>query len=188
MLIYKLGKLLLMFTLALSLAVQAEETSNQDNFFWQHYLSAITGSSDADTAGESFSNDYSGIEYTYYYSQQYGVKFGSVNSSSAFDFSTFLTYEADSFYLAFTAKTNGDKVYGFGSIGFANTSESLEDPFACIFCVTNPPVRKSSSGIYWDIGVGWQVSRKWDMALGYSQIPADIADLTNSYLMVTYRF
>ena len=188
MLMLKLNKLLLMFTLALSLAVQAEDNSNQNEVSRPHYLSMIAGNSDATVNSQSFNNDYSGAEYTYFYSPQYGIKAGSVSSSSGFDFSTFQSYDTDSFYLAFTARTKEGKLFAYSSLGFAQTDETYDDPFACLFCPTNPPVHVSSTGLYWDVGVGFKASHQWDLALGFNRIQADISDLTNSYLIVSFRF
>ncbi|MDH5432523.1 MAG: hypothetical protein OEY19_01140 [Gammaproteobacteria bacterium] len=195
MLIKNIISFLLILVVSLSTFAIAEENSEENNDLSKPYLiTVMIGDSNADfnAVSKSFSNLSFGGEFTYFFKPQYGVKFGGMSSNDLFPglFGS-QSYYADSKYLAFTANTQSNGLFGFGSLGYAKTDETLEDPVTCallVFCLNEPVAHTSSSGLYWEIGTGWNLGSRFEMALSYSQISAEMADLSNTYLKMSYRF
>jgi len=186
------SKLSVLLTLFFASSPQADEISEDLTSKSKYSVSFILSNSSADVLAinQNASDIAYGFELSYNFHPTYSVKIGNISESGIGGLADALTsnkysYTFDSTYLAVSAKTQGD-YFGFASLGYANTDEKLN--LSGLFIPTQTIADQSSSGLYWELGAGIQMSKSWNIALGYSQISADIADIANTNIKFSFRF
>jgi long-subunit fatty acid transport protein len=184
-------KLLAIFSFCCSTFVKAEENLDNQNP-WS--LSILMGYSDVDLKQSNVATQdlqTLSFEVDYQFDQHFGMKFGT---QSGFDLGSIAgviigavfnlqieDYSYDRYYLAATAKTEGE-VHIFGSVGISRFDEKIE--------ITNSinDLSSHTTKPFWEVGVGWEVHENFGLGISYSDSNADLAKISTYQVKFSYMF
>jgi len=91
------------------------------------------------------------------------------------------TYDYDSQYFAATARTDED-LHVFGSLGIAHISELLGSS------ITGNDLSASSNKLYWEAGIGWDISNNFGVGISYTDTSAEFADVSTVQFKIKIEF
>jgi len=104
---------------------------------------------------------------------------GSDSFTNALVFNLADEYDFQSSYFAVSARSS-ESLHVFGSIGLASTTETID--------ISGPDVKKDSTNLYYDVGVGWDVNQHFTMSILYARTDAELADIASTMAQISYRF